>query len=158
MCKLVTLDTNVIDDPDIRSAGCKRSHEVASISVTERETRDSPFSVHLHGTKHVKEVGAWDESEWGNCVWGGSDNYLEELLQILSDGSFPKNRASLTGGQRRQLRDAMILEVHLRNGRDILVTNDARAFIGHGRRQAIEAQFKTKIMTANEYIAYCNRS
>jgi hypothetical protein len=61
-------------------------------------------------------------------VLAGDDSppRLEAILAIVSAGSFPKpgQRVSLTHGERRQLRDAMILEAHAREGRDVFVTND----------------------------------
>jgi uncharacterized protein (DUF1330 family) len=45
----------------------------------------------------------------------------------------------------------MILEAHVREGRDIFVSNDHRAFIRDGRREQPEARFKTKIMVLVEF-------
>ena len=48
----------------------------------------------------------------------------------------------------------MILEAHTRDGRDILVSNDATAYIGKDgtRRQLLETVCQTKILTVNEFI------
>lgn len=48
----------------------------------------------------------------------------------------------------------MILCAHVRDRRDILVSNDARAFIKAGRRESIEATFATRIMTVREFEEY----
>jgi hypothetical protein len=76
---------------------------------------------------------------------------LESILAIISKGSFPKNREMLSAGERRQLCDAMIFEAHVRNCRDIFVTCDERAFVRDGRRQVLEEQFKTRILTRAEF-------
>ena len=84
---------------------------------------------------------------------------LERALALLSNRSFPPpgRRDQLTGGQRRQLRDAMILCAHLRSNREILVSNDRRAFIDHGYREAIESEFGTSVMTVEEFEAYLSQ-
>jgi hypothetical protein len=80
-----------------------------------------------------------------------STNTLEKLPHVLSNGSFPPVRANLSAGERRQLRDALILEAHIREGRTIFVTNDERAFIRDGPRVKLEALFPVRIMTREEF-------
>jgi hypothetical protein len=130
--------------------------EVAPTTVTLRERGVT----NLPNEVVVTETGVWDESRWGQSVWGpspavaetgvyGESRYdsgavyadasvhespsrFEAILGIIGSGSFPKagSRDNLSQGERRQLRDAMILEAHTRDGRDVLVSNDRRAFIG----------------------------
>jgi hypothetical protein len=78
------------------------------------------------------------------------------ILAIISDGSYPPSgkRDNLTRGQHHQLRDAMILEAHVREGRDIFVTTDTTGFIKHGRREKLEALCSTQIMTVEEFCDY----
>jgi len=126
----------------------------------------------------VRETAVWNEARWGEAVWGqpvyetlvlgesrlgmsalGSDespSCFEEILRIISNGSFPKagQRDDLSAGERRQLRDAMILEAHSRDGRDVLVSDDARAYIHDGRRERLEQLCDTRIMTVVEFCAY----
>lgn len=45
----------------------------------------------------------------------------------------------------------MILCAHVRSGRDVLVSNDRKAFIKDGRRDSIESEFGTKVMTVAEF-------
>jgi len=58
-------------------------------------------------------------------------------------------------GERRQVRDAMALSDHVREGRDVFITTDAKAFINHGRREKLEALCSTRIMTPEEFIEWC---
>jgi len=51
----------------------------------------------------------------------------------------------------------MILCAHLRSNREILVSNDRRAFIDHGYREAIESEFGTSVMTVEEFEAYLSQ-
>jgi hypothetical protein len=37
------------------------------------------------------------------------------------------------------------------------VTNDYRAFINDGRREKLQEQFNTRIMTRDEFAGLCNR-
>jgi hypothetical protein len=62
-------------------------------------------------------------------------------------------REELTDGQRRQLRDAMIFTAHVRERRHVLVSNDQRAYVNHGKRERLESLGATKIRTSAELIA-----
>jgi len=105
--------------------------------------------------KRTVETAAWSESHWGNATWGdpASSGCLEAVLAIISAGGFPPTgqRSSLTDGQRRQLRDAMIFCARVRAGRHIFVTNDVRGFVRGGRRAQLERDFRTRIMTRDEF-------
>ena len=129
----VTLDTNVLEADEIIKAGRRCGFEISVVSVTEREVENSPYEVHLKNLGTVLETVVWGESRWGKAVWGSDEsaNRLEMILGIISNGSFPAKRARavLSEGQRHQLRDAMILEAHVRRGLDIFVTNDRRGFV-----------------------------
>jgi hypothetical protein len=120
-----TLDTNVLDPVNlakILQAAYGLPIVFANVTVSERE---------LEGTsitplpKPILETAVWDESRWDQAVWGGENDsdLFERLLAIVSNGSFPRpsKRNSLTPGQRRQMRDVMILVAHIREGRDIPV-------------------------------------
>ena len=107
----------------------------------------------MAGLGKILELGIVDESEVGNCVVGGGDDYMESIIQIISNGSFPKSgsRGHLSNGQRRQLRDAMILDAHAREGRSVFITNDRRGFIDGGRREMLQALLNTKILSGEEF-------
>jgi len=156
--KRVTLDTNMLPADDLLEAAQGRGFQFARVTVTDREVEGTQFQVHLVGLGTVAETAVWDESRWDEAVWASEDSSLEEILQIISNGSFPRSRDSLSAGQRRQLRDAMILEAHIREGRDIFVSNDCRAFIRDGRREQLEANFKTKIMVLEEFESLLQRA
>ena len=86
-------------------------------------------------------------------MYGGTDDErLERIIAIISNGSFPKDRNHLTGPQRNQFRDALILYAHVRERRDIFVSDDQRAFIRSDRRKLLETEFGTRIMTRGEFI------
>lgn len=81
------------------------------------------------------------------------------LRLLVSDGLFPKSgqRDVLSKGQRAQLRDATILAAHVREGRDVLVSNDVKAFGGEGssKRSTLCELTKTKIVTLPEFVRLC---
>jgi hypothetical protein len=175
----VTIDTNVYDR-DTRARLDKAINglevDVAPTTVTLRErpeTRGDESS-----SEAVYETGVWDESIWDEAVYAATPIYetavldesrldravlggeesgptLEAILRIIGSGSFPKagEREKLTDGQRHQLRDAMILEAHTREGRDVLVSNDVKAFgrAGDERRTKLERLCKTRILTVDEF-------
>jgi hypothetical protein len=171
----VTLDTGAVGPRrKVIEAAC-HGHDVdlANTTVTERElrgTRIAPLS------EPIFETGVWGESEWGKSVWGGepvrevlvpgetplgagvlagddSATMFDSLLAIIGDGSFPPSgqRDNLKPGQLNQLRDALILEAHTREKRDIFVTTDTTAFVKHGRRHKLERLCSTRIMTVDEF-------
>jgi hypothetical protein len=178
----VTVDTNVLDDAKVERIGAAIDGlgvEIAPTTVTLRERRPNESEIDV---LPVVETGVWNESRSEESVWGPappvyetltigesrlgmaalggneSPSRFEAALAIMSNGSFPRpgERDSLTRGQRRQLRDAMIFEAHAREGRDVLVSDD-RDFIGAGVREKLEAIGQTRIMSVNEFCEYCAR-
>jgi hypothetical protein len=107
----------------------------------------------------VFETAVIGESRLGMAVLGGDDapSLHEAILAVISDGSFPKRgrREALTQGEKHQQRDAMILAAHSRDGRDILVSDDRKAFVGQrdAKRTRLEAICRTRIMTVDEFCA-----
>lgn len=175
----MTLDTSAVGPPERArvEAACRgRNVELVNTTVTDRElewTNIPPMSA-----APLFETGVWGESRWGEFVWGpgprsvpetlvigesrlgqaalGSDEsplLFEIILRVISNGSFPPPgaRDNLSRGHRKQLRDAMVLEAHSREGRDVMVTNDKRAFIRHGRREVLERLCATRICTVDEF-------
>jgi hypothetical protein len=178
----VTVDTNILDEDKlacIKEAATGLPIEFSLVTVTERERPGSAAALQVKST--LLETMVWDESDWDSCTWGGpipettvigewplgqavlgaegEKDLLESVLQVISNGSFPKvgDRDNLTAGQRRQLRDAMILEAHVREQHDILLSDDTRAFGGDGSdlRAKLEYLCGTRIMGADEFCAYC---
>ena len=47
----------------------------------------------------------------------------------------------------------MAFEAHVRQRRHVYVPDDKKAFISHGRREALEALSRTRIFTSAEFIA-----
>ncbi len=153
----VTLDTNILPADDLIAVVPADRFEFGVVSVTERELQASPDLVPAASVNRVPETAVWGESVWGGAVLGGErdDECLEEVLIIIGDGSFPRpdRRAALTDGQRRQLRDAMILCAHVRARRQIFVSDDARGFIRGNRRAKLEQALATRILTRAEFIS-----
>ncbi|MGE0227467.1 MAG: hypothetical protein AB7I38_04040 [Dehalococcoidia bacterium] len=90
----------------------------------------------------------------------GESDRFERLLSLISRGTFPRagSRDTLTKGQRRHLRDAMIVSGHLREGRDILISDDwtRTPSLLPAVRDLITNEFPNiRIMTAQEFVAYC---
>jgi hypothetical protein len=50
----------------------------------------------------------------------------------------------------------MIFQAHVREQRDIFVTKDTHAFIRDGRREKLEQQFNTRVMTPEEFLSFCS--
>ena len=154
----VTVDTNILGD-DIKNQILKKAQglpfEIASTSVSDREIEGTSLSPM---GESIPETGVWGESRWGRALWAGADTseLLETLLMIVGNGSFPAraSRGNLSAGQRRQMRDVMILHAHIRESRDIFVTNDRRAFVGKNGilRQKLESLYPIHIMTAGEFL------
>lgn len=180
---LFTLDTNLIDPVQIDQLSKRLEgtpHEFAFISVTERERGfeigfagrnvvetavwdESPWGSLWGGPKPAvfvigESLLAPDDAPSGRYdVLGDDDDVglFEASLVVIGNGSFPRvsERGELTDGQRRQLRDAMIYTAHVRERRHVLVSNDQRAYVNHGKRERLENLGATKIRTSAEMIA-----
>ena len=180
---LITLDTNLIDADRIDELSKRLEgmpHEFAFTSVTMRERG---FEIGFAGRNVVESAvwgeSPWG-SLWGGptpapFVVGesliapedaqsgtydvlGNDNdvdLFEASLSVIGNGSFPQagQRDVLTDGQRRQLRDAIILTAHVRERRHVLVSDDQKAYVKHGKRERLESLGATKIRTSAELIA-----
>jgi hypothetical protein len=155
--KTVTLDTNSVDDEKVIEAAHTAGYVVTHTSVTDRELDGSDVVAPIPA--QIVESFVFGESCFGSGALAPDldEVIFEKLLKIISNSSFPATgrRGNLTKGQRRQLRDAMILSAHIRDSRDIFVTNDVKGFIADGRRALLEREFETKIMTSTEFIEMC---
>lgn len=185
----VTLDSNVLktDREKVLAVAAERGIELelAYTTVTLREEARDAGQDELV----IPETGVWNESTWDSgavyaeepppviyesfvigesrldyAALGGheSQTTLDGILAVISNGSYPKPglREDLATGERRQLRDAMILEAHRRERRDILVSNDVTAYIGKddSRRVLLEIMCQTKIFTVAEFIDHLEAS
>ena len=158
---LITLDTNVFDHSEVKKieqAVQGLPIELIHISVTTRELEGTDFT--LLG-QEIVETGVWGESRWDQSLWGDEKTaaLFEQILKVMSDGAFPRNRENLSKGHQRQLRDAMILAAHARSQGNIFVTNETQAFgtkDSISRRQ-LEQLCGTQIMNLNEFYSYCQR-
>jgi hypothetical protein len=171
----VTIDTNARDHMERIRAACEGlAVEIAPTTISLRESGTLPPNPDV-----VQETGVWDESTYDGSVHGpgppvyetavlgewmlgfavlgdeAAPERLEAILKVFSDGAFPKERAreTLSHGERNQLRDAMILEAHARERRDVLVSDDRRAFIGRDgeKRRRLEALCATQVRTVDEF-------
>lgn len=153
-----TLDTNVFPAEALVQRAGRLGIAAAAISVTRREVEGSTLQEELSALESILEAGVYGESQYGQAEYGSQSDAecLERALEILSNRGFPRigNRERLTDGQQRQLRDAMILCAHVRAKRDVLVSNDRKASVDNGRREAIAAAFGTRVMTVIEFEAY----
>ncbi|MBW8038631.1 MAG: hypothetical protein FVQ85_01380 [Planctomycetes bacterium] len=152
----ITIDTNILSKQKLLDL-CKRmGFCVFVVTVTEREIDGTSFQDIVKKLDRILEIGVWGESSWGKFVWADDSEAkdLEKILGVISNKSFPVpgKRDNLSKGQRKQLRDAMVLLAHTRNKRDIFVSNDETAFIRYGRREQLEKMFKIKIMNENDFI------
>jgi len=152
--KTVTVDTNVSDSKRIFKIAACLGLDIKSTSVTDRELEGTNYN-NLAKSK-LLETFVFGESLLGDCVLGGSkeDDSFEEILNIISNKSFPKcgNRENLSSGELRQLRDAMIINTHAREQRDIFVSNDKKAYVKDERRNILEKRLGTKILTEEEFV------
>jgi hypothetical protein len=150
----ITIDTNLLPADDLVELAKGRGYEVGIVSVSERELGSSDSWLNAPELGKVLELAIVGESRIGSCVVGSGNEHLEIILQSISNCSFPKSgsRGHLSSGQRRQLRDAMILEAHAREGRDIFITNGKKGFINNGRREKLQSLLKTRILTREEFL------
>jgi hypothetical protein len=153
----VTLDTNVFPSAELIARARRLGIAAAAVTVSHREVTGSSLEEEVRALEALLEMAVWGESRWNDGAWTSPSDSgrFEFALSVISNSSFPppRRRDLLSDGQRRQLRDAMILCTHVRSSRDVLVSNDVRAFIANGRREAIEREFGTRVMTVEEFEA-----
>jgi hypothetical protein len=152
----VTLDTGVLD-----ASGVKRVEEAAGglpiefshTTVSERESENySGFLIPSPSTR-ILETAVFGEARFGSAVFGSEDSekLLRAILKVIASGNKPKPS---------QLRDALILLDHVRDGHDILVTTDVKAFIAKKdgfKRKELQELCQTQIMTIDEFCDYCDK-
>lgn len=158
--EIVTIDTNILPLEALEQAAAQTGYTFAVVSVTHRELEGTDLSEGAQALETIPETMVFDESCWGTSVLSDlrdAEN-LEAILKIISSGSFPKPpyRANLTDPQRNQLRDAMILQSHIRTGRANFVSKDGKAYVRHGKREVLEQRFGIKIFTKDEFIEHCH--
>jgi len=152
----VTIDTDCLPADELIERAKLSGYDVAITSVTERELGSSIENLLKGEPNQILETVFLNESELDNCVLADADeeNHIEKILQIISNGSFPKPgfKGTLSKGEHHQLRDALILEAHSREKRDIFVTNDKRGFIDHKRGEKLQNLLRTRILTKEEFL------
>jgi hypothetical protein len=158
--RTVTLDTSVADCTDVIEAAKRRGLEVFVVTLTDREMRLSDYRPGVDA--RILDTFVLGDSEFGTMVFASETGaaLIEQILRIISNGSFPKSglRNDLTQGQRHQLRDALILAAHVRECHDIFVSDDKRAFVNKGRREKLEHLLSTRIMTASEFLQWAEEA
>jgi len=156
-----TFDTNVFPADPLIERAHRLGLTISVISVTKREAAGSSIAEEVDSLKTIHETCVVGESQVGKSVVGDeqSNRTYEKALKMLSNGSFPApgSRDSLSDGHLHILRDAMILCAHMRENTDVLVTNDRKGFIDHGRREAIEWEFSVRVMTVDEFEDHLGR-
>lgn len=121
------------------------------------ESRYDSSAVYAESPTAVYETAVLGEWQLGMAVLGSDESLTryESILRVIGSGSFPApgKRENLSDGEKHQQRDAMILEAHTRDGRDVLVSDDEKAFIGKDgtKRPKLEALCATRIMTVDEF-------
>jgi hypothetical protein len=157
----VTLDTNTLRMADALTVLDGLEVDVATTTVTAREVEGTAWAGRVKQLKQVPETLVFGESRWGEALLGDEADAAryEQLLSMLSNSGFPKpgQREALTGGQKRLQRDAMILAAHVREGRDIFVSNDTKAIgrSGEALRERLLRDFGIRAMTLDEFTTYC---
>ncbi len=156
----ITFDTNVLPVDDILAICSEKNWEFSIVTVTENELDGTDIAAKLKPLGLVVETAVFGESKFGKSKFGSSTTQKNrtDILSIISGGTFPKNGKNLSSGQKRQLRDSMIFHAHIREKRDIFVTNDSKGFINQGRREQLQERFGSRIMTRNEFIEFCKNS
>lgn len=153
----VTLDTSVVNKDKSEQINRVVKNLEVNIAITSVTNREQMLN---EGNPDVLvETAVWGESMWGGAKWANSTDLLEAILAVSCNGSFPVigKRGKLSKTEKHQLRDAMILNTHVREGRDIFVSDDIKAIgrTGTKTRTSLEELCDTKIMTSLEFIGYC---
>jgi hypothetical protein len=119
----------------------------ANVKILKNLEKDGFISIHDvmlengRENKKVKDkiipVGVWGHGRLNEMVWGREDSVYDDTRQIIGNNN---------------IKDAMHLEAHIRNGHDYFVTED-RDFLS--KRQELEKKFSIKIATPAELDRIC---
>ncbi len=152
--KTITIDTNIITINTIFDICDKKGYKYTCFSVTNREVEGTLLEEELKNIVSTPEYGVFGEARYGNARYHGqeSSSVLKDVLDIISNGSFPRKGESLSKGYLNMLRDAIILQTHITDKRDIFITNDKRGFIKNNLREKLESRFEIEILTSEEFI------
>jgi len=156
----ITVDTNVVPVEPVLHAARGLQVDVVITTVTAREM-GSKWEPELSMLRVIPETWVMGESPLGVAALGSTSDaqLFEKTLTAISNGSFPQpgDRGRLTAGQQRQLRDAMIFCTHVRERRDIFITNDVTAFGDEAtvQRRRFDEMATTRIMTLTEFERFC---
>jgi len=148
----VLIDTNIltleslIDDLRARGADIYIGR-----ATKDREVKGTRFESLVQQIDVAPETCIFGESTFPITL--GGDEALRKILLIISSGSFPVKRDNLTDKQRNQLRDALIFESSIKQKCDIFCSNDAKAFIKHGKREKLEKEFGIKVRRSDEVLS-----
>ncbi len=160
----ITLDTNALPLERALQALGRVQADVKVTTVTAREVHGTKWEPELSVLQCVPELFVLDESHMDASVLGSQadDDLFEKTLTVITNGAFPERskRGTLTSQQRNQMRDALIFCTHVREGRNIFVTDDVKAFGREGspQRWRIEALApSTRVMTLDEFERFCQR-
>ncbi|WJD61302.1 hypothetical protein [Pseudomonas kurunegalensis] len=154
----VTVDTNILPIDDLQAIAESSGYALQIISVTYRELAITDLLEQASSLPRVPESAMFGESFWGAHFGGVEDaEIFEDVLRIISSGSFPppEKRENLTPPQVNQLRDALILQAHIRTGNKVFVTGDAKAYVNHGRRSIFEDKYGVTIFSRVEFKDHC---
>jgi hypothetical protein len=158
----ITLDTNTLPLERALLALCGTQADVVITTVTAREIQGSKLESELSLLHVVPEIWVMDEAPMGVGALGDQAHadLFEKTITAITNGSFPKRdaRTNLSPSQKRQMRDAMIFCTHVREERDVFVTDDKTAFgeEGSAQRQSVMALASTRIMTLEEFERFCS--
>lgn len=159
----ITLDTNTLPLEQALQALGRIPANVVITTVTAREVEGTKWGPELSVLSVIPEVWVLGESPLGVGALGSraDSDLFERTIAAIASGSFPRpgSRGTLTASQTRQMRDAMIFCTHVRERRDIFVTNDVKAFGEEGspQRQRVNELAPTRVMTLAEFERFCQR-
>jgi hypothetical protein len=88
--RTVTLDTSVADCTDVIEAAQRRGLEVSVVTMTDCEMRLSDYRTGVDA--RIPDTFVLGNSEFGTMVLASEMgvDLLEQILRIISNGSFPK--------------------------------------------------------------------
>ncbi len=91
------------------------------------------------GGRKILPTTILDHSRLDECVLAGKDSVYEDIVEIIG---------------RNNIKDAMFLEAHIRNGHDYFVTEDKDDILN--RRAELKNKFGVKIVTSKELEDICH--
>lgn len=128
----INYNINITRDKNVNLKRLKKLERAGLITIHEVQIEEIPKSA----KNKILPVLVFGHTEWGECSFAGEKCNYPKILDIIG---------------KENIKDAIHLEAHIRNGYDYFVTEDKGDFINNKKREKLQHEFNNlEIVTLDE--------